>query len=441
MMTLVPRTFWLRIFWSVVPVVAGFLIFQAVMSGRAHRQLVTDEFTKRGQAIAAHLASSVELGVYSEDKQLLGTSIRATLRDPDVAYVVIHGESGNVLAEGGHLVSAAAGQSEVTVADRPSSRRVERQGERFIEFRAPITAEEARTPDEELFRPSSASSRGVGTPKAIGFLKLGLSLRSVEAETWRLLILWAGITVGFLTLSTVALYTFSRRITRPINRLTVQAGKVAAGRLDETISVESKDEIGELAVAFNEMTRSLKRNIGDKELALAELKDLNRTLEDRIDQRTRALQRSLEEVRALGEISRTVASTLDLTEVLNTISARAVELSNSDACAIFEKDPSQERLMGVAFYGVEGEFPKDLQTASALAGERGLPSIRQAMETGEIVQAPDIPDDGVAPFGRSHGGPGSGHSWRCRWPAAPWRGRWSCIEGCRGHSMGERSNS
>jgi signal transduction histidine kinase len=410
MITLVRRTFWLRIFWSVVPVVAGFLIFQAVMSGRSHRQLVADEFTKRGEAIAAHLASSVELGVYSEDEQLLAASIRAALRDPDVAYVVIHGEGGKVLAEGGERISDAVVQSEGGVVDRPTSQRVEHRGARFIEVRTPITAGEAMTADEELFRQAS-TDRGGGPRKMIGSLKLGLSLRGVEAQTGRLLTLWAGVTVGFIALSTLVLYTFSRRITRPINRLTAQAGRVAAGHLDETISVESKDEIGELALAFNEMTGALKRNIGDKELALAELRNLNRTLEERIDQRTaelqergRALQRSLEDVRALAEISRTVASTLDLTEVLNTISARAVEVSHADACAIFERGPSQDRLIGVAFYAVDGEFLKDVQIASSLTGDEGVRCIRAAMETGEIVQDAEIAESVTTP--RDHAAAG-----------------------------------
>src|SRR5438445_9915376 len=150
MQTMVPRRFWLRIFWTVVPVVAGFLIVQALMSARTHRQLVTDEFSKRGQAIAAQLASSVELGVYNEDKQLLAASIRGALRDPDVAYVTIYGEGGKPLAEGGRPGPQAAGPSEAQVEEPWSSRYVERGGERFIEFRTPITAEAGRPADEEL---------------------------------------------------------------------------------------------------------------------------------------------------------------------------------------------------------------------------------------------------------------------------------------------------
>ena len=45
--------------------------------------------------------------------------------------------------------------------------------------------------------------------------------------------------------------------------------------------------------------------------------------------RTRELGRSVEELRALGEVSRAVSSTLDLDTVLNTIVARAVDLSSA----------------------------------------------------------------------------------------------------------------
>lgn len=409
MPTLAPGTFWLRIFWSVVPVVAVFLVFQAVMSGRAHWQLVNDEFSKRGQTIAGQLASSVELGVYSEDRQLLGASIRGVLKDADVAYVVIYGDGGRVLADGGRLSKDKdLVVPEAAVAGGPSSRRTERAGERFIEFRAPVTVEETRTAEEQLVRQDGG--RGDGRTKTIGALRLGLSLRGVEETFWGLLTLWAGSTVAFVVLSALALSTFSRRITRPINRLTEQAGKVAAGRLDEMISVESRDEIGQLAVAFNEMTRSLKLSTGEKEQALTDLRDLNRTLEERIERRTaelrergRDLQRSLEEVRAMGEMSQAVASTLDLTTVLNTISARAVGLSSSDVCAIFERDPRHGRLAGVAFYDAPDDFVKALQTGIGVRGEQSLRPISQAMDSGQAVQVPEIPAErATTPFEELH---------------------------------------
>jgi GAF domain-containing protein len=52
-----------------------------------------------------------------------------------------------------------------------------------------------------------------------------------------------------------------------------------------------------------------------------------------VQARTDALTRSIEEMRALGEVGRAVSSTLDLQTVLLTIITHAVELSKADAAA------------------------------------------------------------------------------------------------------------
>jgi signal transduction histidine kinase len=401
-----PTTFWLRIFWSFVPIVTICLVVNGLISVREHRRVVTAEFMKRGEAVARHLASSSELGVYTEDKQLLGASIRSIVKDPDVAYVVIHGESGQPIADGGRQASGVGGRIDAAVMQRPSSRSVTHGDERFIEFLAPVVAEEAKTADEFLIGTLGEAKGEHRQARVIGGVRLGLALRGVEEHAQGLMKLWGGITVAFVILSALAVYGFSRRITRPINQLTAQAQKIADGFLDQRIPVESRDEIGQLAAAFNEMTRALKGNIDDKERVLAELQELNRTLEDRIQQRTAelrdrgaALERSLEEVRAMGEISRAVGSSLDLTEVLSTISAHAVRLSASDACGIFELDPLRERFVVVASNNFDQQFVERLQGASVAAGEgvRTGP-ISRAMQSGEVIQVADITHDGDLAF-------------------------------------------
>src|SRR6266545_1557999 len=47
------------------------------------------------------------------------------------------------------------------------------------------------------------------------------------------------------------------RITRPVHELAKAAGQVAAGNWNTHVDVQSRDEIGELAAAFNQMTRHL----------------------------------------------------------------------------------------------------------------------------------------------------------------------------------------
>src|SRR5215831_10588574 len=141
------RSFRARIFWSVVPIVVSFLVFQAWMNAREHRRLITEEFEKRGRALASNLGTTTELGVFSEDRQLLEAAIRGALRDPDVGYVVILAADGRVLATGGRHIGSA-GEVGEKVTRGLTVRPVERDGQRFIEFLAPILSEATSTPDE-----------------------------------------------------------------------------------------------------------------------------------------------------------------------------------------------------------------------------------------------------------------------------------------------------
>src|SRR6202041_4003595 len=49
----------------------------------------------------------------------------------------------------------------------------------------------------------------------------------------------------------------SARITRPLEELAAGAREVASGRWDTVIDLRGRDEIGQLASAFNEMTQTL----------------------------------------------------------------------------------------------------------------------------------------------------------------------------------------
>ena len=61
-----------------------------------------------------------------------------------------------------------------------------------------------------------------------------------------------------LVLSGAAGLAFSGAIARPVRRLTAAAGAVAQGQLDQQVPVRSRDELGQLSKAFNDMTARLK---------------------------------------------------------------------------------------------------------------------------------------------------------------------------------------
>jgi two-component system NtrC family sensor kinase len=132
----------------------------------------------------------------------------------------------------------------------------------------------------------------------------------------------------------------------------------------------------------------------DKQIALVEtfadqaaIAIENVRLLDELRQRTNELGRSVEELRALGEVSQAVNSTLDLQTVLSTIVAKAVQLSGTEAGAIYVFDGVQRELHLRATYGM------DQGLIDTLARRRiGLDetTVAQALAQREPVQIADL---------------------------------------------------
>src|SRR5262245_34944757 len=108
--------------------------------------------------------------------------------------------------------------------------------------------------------------------------------------------------------------------------------------------------------------------------------------------RTAALTRSVEQLTALGEVSRAVSSTLDIDGVLDTIVSRASELAGDAGCSIYEYDESTERFELRAAHHYDREFVEALRASPLRRGE-GL--MGRAAEIHEPAQIPDITQPGA----------------------------------------------
>ncbi len=64
-----------------------------------------------------------------------------------------------------------------------------------------------------------------------------------------------------LLVASFTIYFVVRKFTRPLLRLTEVARRIADGNLDEEVPIESNDEIGTLAEAFNKMTTVIVKNL------------------------------------------------------------------------------------------------------------------------------------------------------------------------------------
>ena len=121
----------------------------------------------------------------------------------------------------------------------------------------------------------------------------------------------------------------------------------------------------------------------------------NVRLFDEVQARTRDLARSVDELRALGEVSHAVNSTLDLETVLSTIVAKAVQLSATEAGAIYVFSKLRQKFRLRATYGMSEAMIAEIGKQGVGLGES---YIGKATQSGEAVQVPDLVTEPASPI-------------------------------------------
>jgi len=106
--------------------------------------------------------------------------------------------------------------------------------------------------------------------------------------------------------------------------------------------------------------------------------------------RTGELTRSVDELKALADVSRALSSTLELDAVLQTIVTRASQLAGTDACSVFEYDGSTETFHLRATNNLDEEVVNLARQTPTRKGE-GVQG-RMAL-TRQPVQVPDIAEE------------------------------------------------
>src|SRR5262245_58722884 len=136
------------------------------------------------------------------------------------------------------------------------------------------------------------------------------------------------------------------------------------------------------------------RPFSDKQIALlktfadqAVIAIENVRLFQELHARTRELVRSVEEMKALGEVGQAVSSTLELETVLTTIVSRAVQLSGTNAGIIYEYDEPTQLFHLRASYQMEEEL---VEAYRAAPSGLGVGTSGRAAATRMPVQVVDL---------------------------------------------------
>jgi signal transduction histidine kinase len=134
---------------------------------------------------------------------------------------------------------------------------------------------------------------------------------------------------------------------------------------------------------FSEKQISLLKTFADQAVIAIE----NVRLFKELDERTNELTRSVGELKALGEVSQAVSSTLDLQTVLSTIVSRAVQLSGTDCGIIYEYDEPTQEFHLRASYQMEEELVNAYQATPLRLGQGAT---GRAAETRAPTQIADL---------------------------------------------------
>jgi class 3 adenylate cyclase/HAMP domain-containing protein len=196
-----------------------------------------------------------------------------------------------------------------------------------------------------------------------------LALAPIRDQLARIALL---ISLG-LAVAILAGTVMARRMLIPITALRTGARRLGAGDFSHRIDVHTKDELEELADQFNSMAGKLHETYSG--------------LESKVEERTRDLAQSVNELKVLEEVGRAVASSLDLNAVLPTVAARAVEITHADAVLIFTYDAATHRFNLTEAIGIDKSADR-----ARLAIDPDGSALGEAATSGEPVAIPDLAD-------------------------------------------------
>ena len=173
----------------------------------------------------------------------------------------------------------------------------------------------------------------------------------------RLLFPMLGVLLLALFVTSALAILLARHLTQPLEELAAGAVALSEGRFDHEIEVRSRDEVGRLAIAFNEM------------------RDRLATTYTQLSSSRDQLQRA---VRRVGE---TLRSTHDMNQMLGSILNTAADAVDADAATLWRFTPTRDGLHPALTVGLDGETKGVIPVGEGIVGfvaERAHPVLLPA---------------------------------------------------------------
>lgn len=215
---------------------------------------------KRASTTATLFATTTKDAVLSYDLASLDSFVKVVLKNPDLVYARVLGPDDGVFAEAGDP--------------------------HFLQL--PFVADKSVELASDGVFDTYAEIKEAGV--TYGRVEIGLDISSIritiaEAEN-------RSAIIAVVEMALVALFSFllGAYLTRQLKVLSIAAESISAGNLDIKLPVSGRDEIANVAVAFNAMASSLSEVSARRDQFETELRELNTSLEQRVEQRTQQMR-------------------------------------------------------------------------------------------------------------------------------------------------------
>ncbi|BFM48412.1 ATP-binding protein [Marinomonas sp. THO17] len=226
---------------------------------------------KRATTTATLFSTTTKDAVISYDLASLEAFSTELMTNPDIVYVKVLTPEGQVFTQAGE--------------------------EQFL-TRAFIEDTEVSAITDGVFDISASIEEG---GQIFGRIELGIDTSALsqsihEARLWS-----ASIAFGEMLLVALFSYLLGTYLTGRLSKLRDAANEISNGNTKVRLSTKGKDEVSDVAEAFNHMSKRLTKEAKQRANYENQLKELNQTLEGRVERRTEQLRNNLYKLEATNK--------------------------------------------------------------------------------------------------------------------------------------------
>ena len=326
----------LKVKWllmTLIFIIASYTIMVSLFTRFGERNFKI-ELEKWGLSLSANLVHNAQYALRLEDHETLQNYLEGIMTEKEILYSVILDESGNYLAlkDPAWICNSELNNLSMQVTDKEVVTRTLANGASYYHLVNVFDMEkEAYITDEFILfdslkqvvdhagniqftlTPPLSNKKSVRVIFGISHERMNAKLKDMRNGAIGIATMIALVSIAFVFLGI-------QRITAPIQQLVNATREIALGNLTPLVEIDRRDELGELAESFNQMTKELDDS---RTLHLSYTENLAKLVSDR----TRMLRDSEEKYRTLFEHSGAAVIMFGKDEKIVMVNKRFEELS------------------------------------------------------------------------------------------------------------------